>query len=90
MLRIVCSLSLLLAVTLPLPGCGCGDRPAYRSLELWQYRGDQAWAGYLIEVSPALVAERTDRKDDCGNPITEIKLEANKPVKVMIVPATQP
>jgi hypothetical protein len=78
---------LAIAAMIAAGGCGCGDRVAFRDLQIRQHRGPATWDAYELEVDPSLIAERRDAKDGCGNPVTELRLTTDKPVKILIVPA---
>ncbi|MDB5325735.1 MAG: hypothetical protein JWM57_1304 [Phycisphaerales bacterium] len=82
-----------LLVTLAI-GCGCGDRAAYRSITITEMRGvdSGAWGPIEVDTSqlPGIERGRAEHADGCGNPISELRLFSNRPIKIMIVPATQP
>src|SRR5947207_3254326 len=75
-------------------GCGCGDRAAYRSITITEMRGVGSGAWGPIEVDTSQLAGiergRVEHADGCGNPSSELRLFPNRPIKIMIVPATQP
>lgn len=77
-----------------LAGCGCGDTPATRQLQITEYVGWPSGSGPIIvdfaQLPPGSVEKRIERKDACGHPITELRIGANCPIKVVLVPMTQP
>jgi hypothetical protein len=80
----------ILVAALGLSACNCGDTVAVRTLNITQWRGNQTWGPYEVDVAPSLVESRKEHQDGCGNPVTELQLATTQPVKIMIVPATQP
>ena len=76
-------------------GCGCGDRVAIRSITITEGLGGNsgAWGPVEVDTSqlpPDSVEHRVDRIDECGNPVSELRIFPNRPIKIMIVPATGP
>jgi hypothetical protein len=75
-------------------GCGCGDLVASRSITITEMRGvdSGAWGSIEVDTSqlPGVERGRSERADGCGNPISELRLFPNRPIKIMIVPGTQP
>ena len=75
-------------------GCGCGDTVAQRRLLLTEDRGisSGAWGPFEIDASqlPAAVYQRIEKRDACGNPVTELRISPNRPIKVVLMPSTQP
>jgi hypothetical protein len=77
-------------------GCGCGDTIANRRVEIVEPTGFSADSVRLqpldVDTSqlPPGTIKRTDRKDQCGNPVTELRLFPKGGIKIMIVPTTQP
>jgi hypothetical protein len=80
-----------------LSGCGCGDRVFTRDLVIVDHRGDDSHYAHPIEVDtsqlgPDAVESRKDGNASwvCYEPHTVIKLRPTVPIKVLIVPASQP
>ena len=80
-----------------LSGCGCGDREFTRDLVIIDHRGDDSHYAHPIEVDtsqlgPDAVRSRKDGNASwmCYEPHTVIDLRSTVPIKVLIVPASQP
>ena len=70
-------------------GCGCGDTAAVRHLTVFQFRGVHTSQAFDVEAPDGVIVSRSERKDGCGNPITDLRITADQPVKIVIVPTTQ-
>ena len=89
--------ALLGAILLTASGCGCGDRVFSREVVIIDHRGDGSQYAHPIEVDtsqlgPAAVKSRRDENASrmCDEPRTVIELRSTVPIKVLIVPASQP
>ena len=73
---------------------GCVDPVATRKLNIVEVRGVDSgtWAALELDTSavPSASVQRRERTDGVGQPISEVRLFANQPVKLLLVPATQP
>jgi hypothetical protein len=73
---------------------GCiGDRAADRNLSLYQLQSTQTYSGqFMIDTTklPANAVVRTESTDHWGNPVISLTIRQDCPVKVLVVPATQP
>ncbi len=74
-------------------GCYLGDRAADRTLTIYQMQTTQTYIGpFQIDASrlpPDAIESRVDRGTE-GDPVTSITLKQDYPVKILLVPATQP
>jgi hypothetical protein len=76
-------------------GCGCGDRWGSREIRLTEMRGTSSGPWGPIEVDTSqlphdAVLKRMEKENSCGEPITELQIFPNQPIKIVIVPTTQP
>jgi hypothetical protein len=75
-----------------LSGCGCGDRIATRRIEIVELgRG----VTYPIEVDASRISqdsnvERSEKTDDCGSPSSVLRIYPKQPIRIILVPSTQP
>jgi len=83
----------LVAVAFSAAGCIHGDRAADRILTIYQMQDMRTDTGsFQIDASrlpPDAIESRVDRGSN-GDPVTSITLKQDYPVKIMLVPATQP
>jgi hypothetical protein len=84
------NLAVFSAIAFLVAGCGCGDTVAVRQVQISQWRGSGTWHAIEVEVPPEIVEEKIERKDKCGNPVTELRLATDLPVRVIVVPTTKP
>jgi hypothetical protein len=85
----------LLPLLASLAGCGCGDRWGSRELRLMEMRGTGSgpWGPIEVDMSqlpPDATLKRVEKQGSCGSPIVELQIFANRPIKIVIVPTTQP
>src|SRR2546425_5021977 len=85
----------LMAATLFVCGCGCGDRAAIRQLQLTEMFGSNSgpWGPIEVDLSqlpPGAVKKRVEKEGTCGAPITELQIFPNHPIKVVIMPKSPP
>lgn len=87
----------LTALTLGICGCGCGDRAASRQLTIVEVGGVSSgeWGPMVVDTSqlpPGSVRSRSenDKSSGCYSPKSILQIFPNCPIKVLIVPATQP
>jgi ankyrin repeat protein len=77
-----------------LAGCGCDDTVARRELDLNAIEGAPGQSVPIAidtsQLPQAKIDNRVERKDGCGNPITELTIFSNVSIKVVLVPVTQP
>jgi len=82
-----------------LSGCGCGDTFAKRQVRIAEAipvtAASMQWRPIEVDTSrlpPGTHIERSERKDACGNPITEITITPSddkpQPIKIILVPAS--
>ena len=74
---------------------GCVDPVATRRIELIETRGvgSGTWGPFKIDISqlpPDAVSGFSEKTDGLDNWTTHLRVFANRPIKIMIVPATQP
>jgi hypothetical protein len=74
--------------------CGCGDMVDTRKLSITEMRGySEGWGPLELDASRAPVVggvHRVERRNWLGQPVTEVRFTATQPVKLLLVPATQP
>jgi hypothetical protein len=87
------ALPTIVSVALPFVavGCGCGDRFAYRRLDLTA-TGLASPPPFEIDTSrlPPGAVRSTQKQDHCGQWTTVMSVHAQRPFKVVLVPTTQP
>ena len=74
-------------------GCLFDDREADRTFQISQAQSTGRVGAFAVDTSrlpPGVVAERTDSTNRYGSPVTSLKLETGFPVRIVLVPATQP
>lgn len=87
-----------LACLCVLSGCGCGDTFATRQVRIAEaipFSADSVhWRPIEVDTSrlpPGTHVERSERKDACGNPITELTIiphdDKTERFKIVLVPA---
>ena len=74
---------------------GCGDPIPQRQITITEDQGMNSgpWGPVPVDASrlpPGSVQGRVDGIDGDGNPVSTLKIFPNVPVKILIVPATQP
>jgi hypothetical protein len=78
---------------LSMGGCFFGDRAADRTLEIYQVQDRTSYTGqFQIDASrlpPGAIESRVDSGDQ-GDPVTSLTIACRYPVRVLLVPATQP
>jgi len=74
-------------------GCFFGDRVATRTIEIRQDKSTETYRGpFEIDTSqlPQGAVTSHQEEDRWGNPVTKVSVDANQPVRIVLVPATQP
>jgi hypothetical protein len=85
---VVAAISLLFA-----NGCFFGDRFATRTVEIMQDRSTETYQGsFEIDTTQLPLGTVTlhQEEDRWGNPVTKIKVDQSHPVRIVLIPATQP
>jgi hypothetical protein len=44
----------------------------------------------MSQLPPDAKLKRVEKQGSCGSPIVELQIFANRPIKIVIVPTTQP
>jgi len=73
-------------------GCFLGDRVATRAVEINQMQSTQSLGPFEIDTDqlPMGAVRLKQEKDHWGNPVTKVTVDVFHPVRIVLVPATQP
>ncbi len=85
--------SVVAFIALTATGCLFDDTAANRTLQVSQLQSTGRLGAFAVDTSrlpPGVVVERNDGTDRHGCPVTSLKLDTGYPVRIVLVPATQP
>jgi hypothetical protein len=71
-------------------GCFLGDRASTRTIEITQFQSTALGPFELDTSQLPLGAVTLHQEDNMGGPVTKVTVDIHHPVRIVLVPATQP